>query len=778
VVGRITPSSGLDRGAGTSEIAFEQWLESRLHEGLGPTPSLTLAAGAASFRDAAAGSTYRQTKNALVEALMYAREHRPELVEPLFAAIEPYMRARLEELPPDERVKEEAQLSSKKLEVEVQIPIPEDMLERLNAAQREMAERLFRELGGAAESDLDRSERRSERVQNRIAVHKAQAVVAPKEKVDSERWGAFLGRLVSRCSTGEESKFLDLLVEKGRYEKDLVMAMELSGFLAEMPEGGTWIRRVSAGIQLASRTRYQGPKDTLDKLALEVLSKSDPTPLNGYTPLVTTKDGDIESMLMRWIGVSAPGLLEPMVMNHPHIPTTDQLPAASEQLDRIAEEQGRFLEGYNVMMVMHQMGRTVPWLELLHEKLGLVKEDYLGISVPYSGSAIAIERMNREGFETWERHDDRNPLLAKLQDTLGGGNPKGFDELKEDEIKAAVQRMIDKHQENGKPILIVDDGGYVSKVIRAHFSKYEDQFKIVEWTTRGIRQFEEIKDPKMPLVSGAESRPKVEIEPAFVAESLVEHFLVAMRGRLDDLAKKKILVVGAGNIGRAVALAAADRGAEVTLNDLKTDKLEKAAKGTKLLRDPDLEHAVKGKHAILAITGANSMPPEIVHLADPETVIAAGSSVDIETRSPNARDNGHWGTDLSKLSLRFERTKPRRSKKEKTPRFDHPVNQAGIRALSEGLEAAAKKAGFTASIEARHILAGGYVLNFDRRVRIMPIQQEEVILLNVNESLAQAVTTTKPGKNLLAPEREDRIEELYEKHHPEEMKLARRFREE
>ena len=59
------------------------------------------------------------------------------------------------------------------------------------------------------------------------------------------------------------------------------------------------------------------------------------------------------------------------------------------------------------------MGRTVPWLKELESKLGLDKESYLGVSVPYSGSKIAIDRLKREGFATSDDPDCVPPSLEE-----------------------------------------------------------------------------------------------------------------------------------------------------------------------------------------------------------------------------------------------------------------------------------------------------------------------------------------------------------------------------
>lgn len=787
MAGRITPPSAsaiagaiAAPSASSPEAGFEQWLTGVLKTG---ASAAALAEGARGFAAAAHDSTYVQAKNALVQTLSHLRAHQPGLVEPFFAAIEPWMRARADALPAAERAAERRQLDARSLQVEVVATLPPDLLEAIAQTQRAAVEKLYATM--TAQDAREEKALRSQLAQTRVGVQARQiegaaalSQVKKGPRVDDAQWGAFLGRLVSQATTVEEDRALDLLVAKGKVDAMLSMGLQASGLFEQIPGGEARLQRVSAGIALAQRARYSGAGDAADHLALAVLAHSDPTPSLAYAPLRSLKDGDLEGLLFDWIKTAVPGLGGPLLDHHPHFPRPAQLAAVSTQLDTIAAEQGRFLEDFNVLTVMHQMGRSVPWLQLLHDKLGLAKEDYLGVSVPYSGSKIAEARLNRDGFKTIADHDPRPALLAKLQETLGGGSEQSFDQLKEADIQRAIGAMLEKREQNGKPILIVDDGGYAAKVIRKHFPEHEAAFKIVEWTTRGIRLFEQITDPKMTLVSAAESRPKTEIEPAFIADSLIEHFRVALAQRFPTLEGKRILVVGAGHIGRACALAAAELGAQVSMNDLKPERLEKAVAGTALKSEADLRAAVKGKDAILAVTGANSLPPEIFGLVDPGTVVTSASSVDIETRDPETRNNGHWGGDLSRLTVKLgpapSAGSPTGAAKPRE-KFAHPINEQAAQALEGALGAVAAEQGLTATVERRDVLAGGFVLNLSRRARVMPIEREELILLNVTEALAQVAKTSAPGKHLMAPEREDRITALFAQHHPEDYARALAF---
>ncbi len=57
----------------------------------------------------------------------------------------------------------------------------------------------------------------------------------------------------------------------------------------------------------------------------------------------------------------------------------------------------------------------------------------------------------------------------------------------------------------------------------------------------------------------------------------------------------------------------------------------------------------------------------------------------------------------------------------------------------------------------------------------MPLEEEEVILLVLNEAIAQATQEKGTGKKQVAPEREDRIDRLYRQYHPEQANYVDAF---
>lgn len=708
------------------EKAFETWLIGTLVE-----PELAdLRQGARLFAAASRESTYRQAKVALAQVLAHCDKHAPTLTVSMFRTLQLVLEVKAAELPQAEAARERLALREGRLEVPVELP--QAVLGAVSDAANAMVDRYAKELGVAvAPSAQDRTASVRSQATARTAALDARICAGLNER----QWGAFLGRTISDVFDADESRALDDLAARGRMDRALVFALEQSGASADRGDDGAWARRVGAAIDLARRAQYASLDDH-DRRALTSIAASNTTPTMSYEPIRSLKDGDIEGMLHRFMKVTVPRFASAAIAYHPHIVEPEALPALSEQMDGIAREDGAFLSEFNVLTIMHQTAGCVPWLRLLEEKLGMRREDYLGISVPYSGSPIAIARLNQEGFETRADHDPRDPLLAAMQDTLGAGNPQAFDELKEQNLRRGIAALVERAEKNGKKMMIIDDGGYAGHVIRKYFAEHEHRFVIVEWTTRGVRKFEQLQAPKFPLLSAAESAPKTAIEPAFVADALRDACVVSMQNRLGTLKDKSLLLVGFGHIGRAVALVMQAKGMRVTVSDVRKEALE-AARRDGFLVEPDMKKAVANKHAILAATGANSMPPEIFSQISHGTVIASASSVDIETRSPVAAHNGTWGRSLIRRELYVE--------------------DGEQRAID------------------RELLGGGYVLNMTRRTRLMAPEREEVIFMNVTEAIAQIADETRPGKHLMTTDREARIDRLYAKHRPAAYAHAKRF---
>ena len=168
-------------------------------------------------------------------------------------------------------------------------------------------------------------------------------------------------------------------------------------------------------------------------------------------------------------------------------------------------------------------------------------------------------------------------------------------------------------------------------------------------------------------------------------------------------------------------------------------------------------------NVVIGATGQNSMPPEVFRALSPDTVVASISSVDIETRNENAPEHGRWGVTDARLTVRVTNMPQPRAPARRGR--EHPISSAGRRALEAGVRSRLP-AGFEVSTEERRVLNGGYPINLNRRLRLMDLDREELVLMNVTEAIAQAAATDAPGKHALAKAREARIEEIFSQTHP------------
>jgi hypothetical protein len=597
---------------------------------------------------------------------------------------------------------------------------------------------------------------------------RASAVASPRTGLailDDAHVGAFLGRIVSNVVPASAMAALDAVAD--RVEMNIPTAFPSAVQSdPDFAERAKRTKRLIAAAAVIGYARSGTPLGPAEQTLFDAIAAGDSGPDSGFAPPVSPRDGETEAFAFRMLNAQFPELAAAVVQNHPQIARASQLVATGTIADTIASEQGRVLEGFNVLTVMHQLGSTPGWLELMSNKLGLRKDQYLGVAVPYSRSDIAMARLNRDGWTTLGPSEEPPRGFGMLRPRY----EKPFDTLKKEEILEGLQKMLELHERNHKPIIVVDDGGYVAQVLHETFPDKEPLFRFVEWTTRGIRQFEKLSHPGFPLISGAESRPKTEIEPAFIGAALAESFRAALTRRFGQNARPRVLLVGYGNIGKAAAELLREAGYPVSVFDKRPDR-QKQARALRFPVSHSLEEALKGAQAVLATTGENSLPPSLLRQS-PGLLLASASSVDIETRDPENPIPGSWHQDTKVLHVSIgNNADPSRSNLGDTSGYfaDHLTHQY-LDTLNDQL----RKSGLNmkAEVQADDNLASGFVLNLDGRIRLMSLEREELVLMNVTEAISQAATTSSPGKHLMESRREDRILRVFAEKHPEDAKFA------
>jgi len=270
------------------------------------------------------------------------------------------------------------------------------------------------------------------------------------------------------------------------------------------------------------------------------------------------------------------------------------------------------LEGVQAVCVQHGLATQWPVFRGLEQK-GLRPENTQIISAPYSGSPLVQERFRRAGygFET--------PL---------GRDPKESLALLERRLEEALEKALER-AEPGKPILVLDDGGHASRLIAQRFKADAHRFRVVEQTTRGLRQVEKLGKISFVCRSIA-ANPLKKYEARQVAE---DSFLNVDRTfstlGMSPLEGQPLAVIGYGTIGRGLALLGRERDCEVGVWDQDPEKRARArAEGFFAPDDPAL--VLKERYLVLGATGEQSIGSAEAAMMDSGTVIGSVSSVDVE----------------------------------------------------------------------------------------------------------------------------------------------------
>jgi len=270
---------------------------------------------------------------------------------------------------------------------------------------------------------------------------------------------------------------------------------------------------------------------------------------------------------------------------------------------------------HNVVMVQHMLGQAIPLCaELARAGMDMDKAEYVG--VPYQKNPavkIALER----GMGLTVTVPERGDIDGMWS-----------------HVCAAVDRAYERHQANGEPILVLDDGGYASKYIATKYADTAHLFCVVEQTTRGLTEISQI-DPKptFPIANVAGSYGK-RFESAQVGDAVVQ----CVRRVLDEVAttptRKEVLVVGGGKVGLGVADSFKGDGARVTFFDpyiTPTRKKELEALGYTVLTNKD--EALNKKFLVVGCSGHRSIDMnDFLKMSSPVFLASASSKrVEIDT---------------------------------------------------------------------------------------------------------------------------------------------------
>ena len=201
-----------------------------------------------------------------------------------------------------------------------------------------------------------------------------------------------------------------------------------------------------------------------------------------------------------------------------------------------------------------------------------------------------------------------------------------------DSIDEVLREVQDIWQKNEKPILIIEDGGYVVPRVHTRFKTIGKKvIGAVEQTTKGEKEDRNIEKEKklhFPVLSLASSRFKASYEPPHIAREVV-HSIQGLIRR--DLSSRPVLLIGYGRIGSEIA-----RELKPLMDVTVTDEDEIALAGAASHGFPivkSVEEAVKNKFLVIGATGAIEKRPigrsELLAMGN-ETYLVSASSDQVE----------------------------------------------------------------------------------------------------------------------------------------------------
>jgi hypothetical protein len=393
---------------------------------------------------------------------------------------------------------------------------------------------------------------------------------------------------------------------------------------------------VQAALELVAHAN-ESPRSPLAVRVLSSLSTT--TPAVAGTGNDRPGVGDLQNHLVAWARVRCPALLTAAVGAVPELSVP--MPVLEQAASRLHATYGEPLRGFNTLIIGHVLGEMGGYVDAL-EQLGLDKATTSMLAVPYSSNELAIEAIRARGYHIdnpqgaaqsarsgprWGEQVDANTAFRDADPT------KSFDALKRETVRAALQRMLDHHDHNGRPILVIDDGGYAAKVAGELLSKDQlAQFRFVEQTTRGMRQVRDSGARDSVVVDVAGSGVK-RYEDPFVADLITDSLqktLTHLSG--GDLRGRRVAVLGYGNIGAAVVARLRAAGADVVVYDRAEDVRRRAAADGCVVVD-DKEHGLRERAFVVGTTGNTALSPEEFLLLENGCTLVSTSSVDVEFRS-------------------------------------------------------------------------------------------------------------------------------------------------
>ncbi len=384
-----------------------------------------------------------------------------------------------------------------------------------------------------------------------------------------------------------------------------------------------------------------------DKALLNFIAEITPDQRAESKPLDAIFGASAQNQALRLMTLHSPRFVEALTLNNRFAPS------AVRQV--VARNSERSLSNINLIGVQHLLadnGATISEMQ----KLGLRAENTALMGIPYSTNEAVAEALRNQGFDVDTRERRGVPYSA----------------WREVQVCELIDKALGMNARNGKPIVVMDDGGYATKALAKHYPSKAHLFTVVEQTTRGITEAES-RPMVCDVVNVARSEAKQVELPGIAAgvEDAVINRLARFTGdeigpeqsaRLVDGVwirrnaasygvqseseatpqNKSAVVLGFGWIGRTVAKALQGLGQEVTIVDPDPQARARAEKaGFKSAAKPD--EVITEAHIIAGCTGHRSLDSRLLSKLENGQVVLSASSSSVEFEVP---EESHFHEDL------------------------------------------------------------------------------------------------------------------------------------
>ncbi len=263
---------------------------------------------------------------------------------------------------------------------------------------------------------------------------------------------------------------------------------------------------------------------------------------------------------------------------------------------------------YHVLLVLHCLSNLISFTWTL-EQLGLKRATYFIKQYPYPQKKPIHRWLKEKGYQTVNLNE------SKLTDYLS-------------------QISVEK-----KPLLIVEDGGWITKAILEQFPDLRPYVAgVMEQTTKGLWRIEEAikKLPErdqsqlFPILLLPHSQHKLNFEPPHIGRGIVRAIDQMIPDYLDGM---QVGLFGYGTIGQKVADALADMGARVTVYDPSWTSKSRQSGHTHVSFANTHEEAVENKRLIIGCSGRVSIDDKVIAMIrsnGKDVYLASGSSERVE----------------------------------------------------------------------------------------------------------------------------------------------------